>query len=211
MTIKNIGTCLLCNENINHRSITKHLHKCLENALHDPSEKEKIFLMKIFAGKLFWLYIEINGTSTLDKLDSFLREIWLECCGHMSQFSIEREESYSSDEGMKQKIHRVFDIGTEFDYEYDFGSTTYLEGKVISNRPGKLSAGIRLIARNNMPEEFQCVTCKKHPEVICSICLDFLCNKCQKKHKNCEGEEFMLPVVNSPRVGVCGYTGPMES
>lgn len=206
MAIKNSGICMLCNENVSHRSLTKHLQKCLEYALYDPSEKEKIFLIKVFSEKLFWLYIEINGTATLDKLDSFLRKTWLECCGHMSQFSI-HGESYSNDREMNQKIHRVFDIGTEFDYEYDFGSTTYLQGKIISTRPGKLSEGIRLIARNNIPQEFQCTTCKKYPEVICSICQDFLCNKCQKKHKSCEGEEFMLPVVNSPRTGVCGYTG----
>ena len=164
-------------------------------------------MIKVFAGKSFWLYLEINGSSNLEKLDSFLRDTWLECCGHMSQFDI-NGESYSSDGEMRKIIHRVFDVGTTFDYEYDFGSTTKLEGKIISTRPGKQLKEIRLLARNNLPEEIQCSTCQKHPEVICSVCYDFCCKKCQKKHDSCEGEEFMLPVVNSPRMGVCGYSGP---
>jgi len=48
-------------------------------------------------------------------------------------------------------ISRFLDVGTEFDYEYDFGSTTYLRGKVISVRPGKLEGNIRLVTRNHLP------------------------------------------------------------
>jgi hypothetical protein len=206
MTTSNNGICILCKENIEHRSMVKHINKCLENSLNDASSKEKLFLIKIFAGKSFWLYLEINGSSTLEILDSFLRDTWLECCGHMSQFDI-NSESYSSDGEMQKVIHRVLDVGVTFDYEYDFGSTTQLKGKVISTRPGKLLKEIRLLAQNNLPEEIQCSICQKHPEAICSVCYDFFCKKCRRKHDNCEGEECMLPVVNSPRMGVCGYEG----
>ncbi|MEJ5252084.1 MAG: hypothetical protein HPY54_00055 [Chthonomonadetes bacterium] len=46
---------------------------------------------------------------------------------------------------------------------------------------------------------------------VCSSCLwedeenAWLCKECARKH-DC-GEEYFLPVVNSPRVGQCGYTG----
>ncbi len=33
----------------------------------------------------------------------------------------------------------------------------------------------------------------------------WLCDSCAEDHK-C-GEDMLLPVVNSPRTGVCGYTG----
>ena len=33
----------------------------------------------------------------------------------------------------------------------------------------------------------------------------WVCDECAPKHK-C-GEDMLLPVVNSPRVGMCGYTG----
>lgn len=208
----NIGTCLLCKEKIDHRSIIKHINQCLEKnewvsiKNNNPLEKEKIFLIKVFAGKSFWLYIEINGSATLDHLDSFLRETWLECCGHMSQFDI-GGKSYCSDGEMRKTINKVLAVGTQFDYEYDFGTTTQLAGKVISVRSGKLKKDAKLIARNDLPEDISCTTCQNKPEVICSVCYDFCCKKCEKKHNSCEGEEFMLPVVNSPRMGMCGYTG----
>lgn len=172
----------------------------------NPLKKEKIFLIKVFAGKSFWLYIEINGSATLDHLDSFLRETWLECCGHMSQFDIDGK-GYSSDGEMHKTINKVLEVGTQFDYEYDFGTTTQLAGKVILVRSGKLKKGTRLIARNDLPEDISCTTCSNKPDVICSVCYDFCCKKCKKKHNACDGEEFMLPVINSPRMGMCGYTG----
>jgi hypothetical protein len=208
MTTSNNGTCVICKQVVQHRSILKHLNKCLEtNVKKSASEKEKIFLIKVYdIGKLFWLFIEINGSSTLEKLDFFLRKTWLECCGHMSEFNISGE-SYSSDRELKKVIHRIFDVSDEFDYDYDFGSTTKLKGKIISTRAGKLPKDIRLIARNNLPECIKCTTCEKQPEVICSCCYDFCCAECKIKHNSCEGEEFLLPVVNSPRMGICGYTG----
>jgi hypothetical protein len=206
-TSRNSGVCLLCKQDVEHRFIVRHIKKCMEKSVaRINSEKEKTFLFKVSDGKLFWLYLEINGSSMLDELDSFLRETWLECCGHMSAFNIKGKD-YSSDGEMDRVIHRLFDVGTEFDYEYDFGSTTWLEGKVIATRPGKLQDGISLLARNHLPEIIQCSICEKHPIVICSVCYDFFCNKCKKKHKKCGGDEYMLPVVNSPRMGVCGYTG----
>ena len=34
------------------------------------------------------MFIEMQETATLEDLDSFLRDIWLECCGHLSAFNI---------------------------------------------------------------------------------------------------------------------------
>jgi len=38
--------------------------------------------------KDFWLDLEMTGSASLDKLDKYLRAIWLECCGHLSKFTI---------------------------------------------------------------------------------------------------------------------------
>jgi hypothetical protein len=208
MQTPNNGICLRCKQEVQHRSIVKHLNKCLEKeANKSTADKEQIFLIKIYdVGKLFWLFIEINGSSTLETLDYFLRKTWLECCGHMSEFDI-KGEKYSNDREMGKVIRRIFKIGDEFDYAYDFGSTTELTGKIISTRAGKLSKNIRLLARNNLPADIKCTTCDQHPEFICSVCYDFCCEECKKKHNSCEGLEFLLPVVNSPRMGICGYTG----
>jgi len=34
----------------------------------------------------------------------------------------------------------------------------------------------------------------------------FFCDAHADEHR-CDGEEAILPIVNSPRMGVCGYTG----
>lgn len=208
MALTNTGTCFLCKGEVSHRAVTKHIEKCLKNdELHQNAEKERIFLIKIYCGKDFWLYIEINGSSKLEDLDSCLRHIWLECCGHMSQFKINNQR-YSSDGGMRKIIHQILPVDTDFEYEYDFGSTTWLKGKVISSRLGQLKNNIRLIARNHLPADILCEICSKKPEVICTDCGDIICAVCKEEHDNCSGEDFMLPVVNSPRMGVCGYCGP---
>lgn len=36
----------------------------------------------------YWLYLEMPARATLTDLDGFLRDIWLECCGHLSAFDI---------------------------------------------------------------------------------------------------------------------------
>ncbi|MBK5247471.1 MAG: hypothetical protein JJE49_09435 [Peptostreptococcaceae bacterium] len=41
----------------------------------------------------YWLIIECKENAMLQDADQFLRDIWLECCGHLSAFDI-RGESY---------------------------------------------------------------------------------------------------------------------
>jgi predicted RNA-binding Zn-ribbon protein involved in translation (DUF1610 family) len=108
---------------------------------------------------------------------------------------------------MNTKLYSVLTPDLKFMHEYDFGSTTQLDMMCISERQGNLKK-IKILARNNLPD-FMCVSCGKPATSVCAQCLEegpgFLCEKCAKKHK-C-GEEMLLPVVNSPRMGVCGYTG----
>src|SRR5260370_25358720 len=67
---------------------------------------------------------------------------------------------------------------------------------------------IHILARN-IPPIIPCGICREPAISICMQCIyedkGRLCNVCAKNHK-C-GQEIPLPVVNSPRAGVCGYTG----
>jgi len=95
------------------------------------------------------------------------------------------------------------------EYEYDFGSTTHLKIKVVDERTGQVTGnGIQLMARNN-PPEIPCDVCGKPAVELCVMCLyegeGALCKAHSENHK-CD-DDYFLPVVNSPRVGVCGYTG----
>ena len=156
----------------------------------------------------YFLHLLLSENTTLERLDRFLREIWLECCGHMSSFSYER---YGDEINKRRKIEDVFKPGLELKYQYDFGSTTELNIKAIDMYQGKTEEkkNIQIIARNAQPI-IPCDECGKNPAVqICTECQwaegGWLCDVCAENHE-C-GEEMMLPVVNSPRTGVCGYTG----
>ena len=209
------GKCLFCNKTLGKRALKTHLNKCkvkqeVDSKNNEKNSAEKTFLI-LAEGKYaidFWMYFEANEKIPLSKVDDFLRQVWLECCGHLSAFHVGRSEI-----SMSKKLNSFLKEGSELDYQYDFGSTTDLKFKVISERIGSLGkAKIRIDAINNLPE-IKCSFCKKDAKFICPFCFEEeMCDKHVSKHSCAqeEGEEAMLPVVNSPRMGVCGYCGPDE-
>jgi len=206
--MKSEGVCSFCKKAFSGNAIRKHLGSCAERI--SPAGNEKIFLVKAGEGP-FWAYFEVNGSSSLEDIDSFLRKMWLECCGHLSAFTINGKQYFSSPEDdepcMDVKIKDIISKGLKFKHEYDFGTTTHLSLECASERTGAQLKKIELLARNNMPD-FRC-KCGKPAKEVCTECMwdgeGFLCEKCAKNHE-C-GEDMLLPVVNSPRMGMCGYTG----
>jgi len=204
--------CLLCNSEYTGKGMTKHIKSCLPKHLETKDLKKKVkpfyhvVVTVPYSPPLYWLQLKVSADAKLGDLDRFLRDIWLECCGHMSAFSIDREEV-----DMDETVGDVFKPGLELLHEYDFGSTTELIVKVIDRYEGPMPKGkkIEILARNEAPE-IPCSECGVIPAVqICTECMwddkGWLCKACAKKHK-CD-EDMLLPVVNSPRTGVCGYTG----
>jgi hypothetical protein len=133
----------------------------------------------------------------------------------MSLFLVNGEQYLSSpfEEGqrdMDTSIGEVFEEGLKFVYDYDMGTTTRLSLEVLLERETE-SAGhmIRSLAMNAAPF-IPCSFCEEEAERVCTSCIGertgWLCDACAEKH-DCE-EEMMLPVVNSPRVGLCAYEGP---
>ena len=99
--------------------------------------------------------------------------------------------------------------GQTCSYEYDYGTTTELKLKVISEREVEAKGkAIQVLARNT-PPLILCNVCGKPATEVCAQCIyddeGWLCDDCAEEHE-C-GEEMLLPVVNSPRVGMCAYTG----
>lgn len=149
---KSEGICLLCNSKVEYHSIAIHVKKCIKkDGANHLVEKEKIFLFKIWQrhadGSLFWLYIEINGSATLETLDVFLKKIWLNFNSDMASFNIDGE-IYNCNHNLNKKIFRLFKEEIKFNYSNNDDSNTEIKGKVISERPGKLSENIRMIAKN---------------------------------------------------------------
>lgn len=184
-----------------------HVAACV--ASHDragPSQPLIIFRVDAVYDARYWVYVEARANATLRHLDSFLRNLWLECCGHLSAFYVDRRElAMSATAGITFRSAR-----DKFRYEYDFGSTTSLTGQVLSTRHGSIGrAAVRLLARNQ-PLVWSCAQCAVPATTVCTYCLDtdecLLCDTHAKAHEHA-GEGVYLPVVNSPRMGVCGYTG----
>jgi len=221
------GTCFLCDGTFSNAGMTRHIQGCLQKhpAGGPTSPQAQLRRARVFhlvvQGRYapgYWLHLEARASARLDDLDQFLRHIWLECCGHLSAFTI-GEQSYSDsptddfiEKNMRVELGHVLEPRLRFTHEYDFGSTTHLALKVASERDAEYRREpIRLLARNN-PPPIPCGVCGKPAVVLCAECRyepdGWLCKACARKHE-CSDEMF-LPVVNSPRVGVCGYTGEAD-
>lgn len=218
-----MGKCHLCGGTFDKSAMAKHLKSCKpkegsESGSSGWGSREKDVFHLLVEDRYspeYWMHVELPADAKLKVLDSFLRDIWLECCGHMSVFSIQGK-NYSvadmgefNDETMDARLSDVLRPGMKFSYEYDFGSTTYLVLKVISREQKQLKGKSVLVLARNDPPEIPCVSCGKPATKVCTECIysdaGWLCDTCAAGHE-C-GEEMLLPVVNSPRVGVCGYTG----
>jgi hypothetical protein len=223
MEIKNEGLCRFCLKRFSGRGISRHLASCRAKKQSDEADASRatrltpIYHIRVWGYSPFWLHLEVKATATLTELDEFLRAIWLECCGHLSEFRINgvsylvpvAMDGWWDPEArtMDTQLQAVLDVNSSFEYEYDFGSTTYLEGKVLARREGVLRDKIRILARNGLPE-LQCVACQAKAAFICVECWGLYCGECLVEHE-C-GEEMSLPVVNSPRMGVCGFAGDYD-
>ncbi|GAC1614362.1 MAG: hypothetical protein NVS4B7_06420 [Ktedonobacteraceae bacterium] len=117
---------------------------------------------------------------------------------------------------MDVELGEVLKVGLKFFHEYDFGSTTHLALRVIAEREGVETKdedgdplAVQVIARNQ-PPVIPCRVCGKPATKVFAgyyyVGDGAVCDK-HAKPKRDEYEDSFLPIVDSPRVGVCGYTG----
>lgn len=218
--VTSMGKCHLCGGTFEKSAMTKHLKSCGQeegSKAASGGRKTDVFHLLV-EGRYcpqYWMHIELPANARLEALDAFLRNIWLECCGHMSMFTIQ-DKRYSvepmgefDDESMEARLSDVLSPGMKFYHEYDFGSTTHLALKVVSQEQKQLKGKSVIVLARNEPPPIPCTSCGKPATQVCAECIcsdaGWLCETCAAEHE-C-GEEMLLPVVNSPRVGVCGYTG----
>jgi hypothetical protein len=209
------GRCNLCGGSFSRIAMSRHLQSCRPSGAVGMAPTFHVFVDGKYA-KEYWLHVAVPFKSSLSTLDGFLRKTWLECCGHLSAFTInglaysDSPEDDCGDRSANIRADRVLVPGLKFSYEYDFGSTTALLLKVVGIRECVLRRGVQLLARNDAPQ-IPCGECSsgKLATRVCTDCQygagGWLCEDCAEAHA-C-GTEMLLPVVNSPRVGVCGYSG----
>lgn len=214
------GLCTFCQKEMTKGGLSRHLSSCaerqkiIEETANAKEKEQTLYHLQVQDNYSvdFWLHLEVNGLASLKDLDYYLRAIWLECCGHMSQFSI---GGWTSSEIPKsKKIERAFGSSAVLTHIYDFGTSSETFIKFINQRQGKplTKHPIFLMARNN-PPDVTCMKCKKPGTHMCMECIyedeetGILCDTHTENHPHDDYGEPM-PLVNSPRLGMCGYDGP---
>jgi hypothetical protein len=168
---------------------------------------------------ILWMHIELPAKSTLINLDNFIRDVWVECCGHLSHFFIAGQRYTNTVQldwewGLEGKSTRarlgsILQNDMDFTYEYDFGTTTEIKLKVMDTFEGFAikRVKINIMARNYLPD-FRCAKCNQPASQVYTFEYPYLLLCQEHAASDPEYAEGCLPIVNSPRLGECGYIGP---
>ena len=212
------GACAYCGREMTRGGLARHLVVCKErraaiaaaDARQGENEPQIHLQVQDAWGGDYWLHLEMRGSAPLGELDAYLRAIWLECCGHMSRFSVGGWGGEEFD--MEERAAEVLRPGVELTHIYDFGTSSETLIRVVAVRQGKplTRQPITLMARN-APPAVACQDCGEPATRLCPECPydeqpGTLCAPHARKHRH---RGFgKLPLLNSPRSGVCGYDGP---
>ena len=113
-----------------------------------------------------------------------------------------------------RKVDIVFQSSLEITHIYDMGTSSETLLKRVDQREGSplTRRAVVLMARNQMPVAV-CQDCGDPATHLCIECMEegeetpTLCTAHAQSHPHDNyGEPIKL--VNSPRLGMCGYTGP---
>lgn len=215
---KTAGKCAGCGKEFAMRAMGTHISKCGSLA---GANDATVLLVKSPHLRAYWLYLSLSGKATLGDLDSLLRDVWVECCEHLSTFRAKDGIEYASEgweeNGFEENMRpmrktnalKVLPAGASLSYEYDMGTTTELEVQSLATRRFSTAKKIAILARNNPPAA-TCDKCGAKAELaVAEGCTEndgqAFCKKCARGID--EDETPLLPIVNSPRTGQCGYTG----
>lgn len=223
--IASSGNCELCGKSYRKSGMTRHLQSCLAKTglPGEPRRDDKsihLFVEDDYRPE-YWMHLAAPASTELVELDQYLRDVWLECCWHLSSFFVGRAEYkwqiFEMDDffaafrerelnTMEVELGLVAPPRTEFSYWYDYGTTSELRLRTVGELAGNGSGQITLLARNDAPA-IDCSLCGAPATWVSPAEDDWiamtagLCDACAPT------SEYRLPIVNSPRSGVCAYDG----
>lgn len=188
-------------------------HLMADNNEPDAELEENLLLRVTYpADPSFWLYAAVKTDATLRHIDNFIRNTWVECCGHASFFEIGNLQYTSNTrvlpgKSMNAKVADLIKEGVPAAYEYDMGSPTDLQVEVAGRvRFAPRREKVLYLAQNYMPQ-YRCVRCGRRAELVSRpgmepIAESVICARCSREEAEIGR---YLPLLNSPRTGVCGY------
>lgn len=218
------GECTFCGRKFTGTGMARHLAACprrleaVEKAGQRGGPPENLYHLYVRDGYdgTYWLHLEMRGKAAMDHLDRYLRAIWLECCDHLSRFYLGRRPWAGRNVPFRVSAAQVFSRYTEVGHVYDIGTETRTVIRAVSVREGRplSKRPIFLMARNHAPQ-YKCSKCDQPAAYFCVECVHelfeqgVLCRKHAASHPHDDYGE-PLPIVNSPRLGRCAYSGPAE-
>ena len=150
------GICYYCNKELTERTIKRHMKTCseIEKVIEEKKTECHIvrnqYVLSIkpkYDKDKYCMYLSIDGDLSLKHIDKFIRDIWVECCNHLSMFKISGCIFHQDD--MAVTINEIISEGSKMEYIYDFGSSTELELEVVEIKQVPVSySQIQIIARN---------------------------------------------------------------
>ena len=215
------GICEYCGDTFTKRGMTRHLMSCparkkaLDAAAHDKPIDWYV-QMRVEAEGLeasYWMDLELRASGTMRSLDNYLRKHWLECCGHLSHFQygpIWHGEPIAKGRRVGPAI--PFDL--PFYHIYDYGETSICTLRAIRvyRAPRRTRNIVKLLAQN-VPPVFPCMVCGEPATQFCTECRHehhksgMLCDRHAAEHSH-RNYGPLRPIVNSPRLAMCGYVAP---
>ena len=157
------GICHVCSSLLRADDVRSHAATCFTDAVRsryivrDVDERyarSQPLLIWVRSDELrHWMMLVVQPTASLRQLDQFLRDQWLECCGHMSHFEIgdtqysacvpgpgdpprfDTDLAESDEQHMVHTVEETIAMGQKFRHEFDYGDTTCLDLELVALLP----------------------------------------------------------------------------
>lgn len=157
------GHCHVCGGSLRADDVKSHAATCFMDAVQsryrvrDVKERyarSQPLMIWVRSEELrHWMMLIVQPTTGLRQLDQFLRDLWLECCGHMSHFEIggtqysacvpgpgdpplfDTDLAEPDEQHMVHTVEETTAMGQKFRHEFDYGDTTCLDLECVAALP----------------------------------------------------------------------------
>ncbi len=188
------GICNFCETEVDKSKMSQHLKYCKQRkaaiadeqakaATNKDAQKTKL-LHIVVEGRYnpqYWMHLELPEQDTFDDLDQFLRDIWLECCGHLSAFRVGNISYSSQTEDMMWGMSPFVEGEEEDEEDVEEEDEDIFDPELLQemeNMPPTEATGMLLEV---LTQEFQANPLEMQPEEFDAKLKELLATRMQQK------------------------------